>query len=351
MIQHRQPAREITTVKIAAEPPEQPHQDARRWQDEMNDLVTDPRELLKLLQLNPEQLPQLAAASALFQLRVPRPYLSRIRPGDPEDPLLLQVLPTGRELQPTPGFSDDPLEEANANPIPGVVHKYRGRLLLITAGQCAVNCRYCFRRAFPYGDNHLNRQQWQQALDYIRTQAELREVILSGGDPLVLSDRQLSWLGAELAQIPQLDKLRIHTRLPLVAPSRITQEFLDWFAGSRLKPVLVLHCNHANEIDREVRQALGKLKAAGVTLLNQSVLLRGVNDSEDALAALSETLFDAGVLPYYLHQLDRVQGAAHFEVSDERARALVESIRQRLPGYLVPRLVREVPAEKSKTPL
>ncbi|WP_226664531.1 EF-P beta-lysylation protein EpmB [Microbulbifer aggregans] len=349
MIQHAQPAREITAVEIDDELCNQ--SSARRWQDEMADLVTDPQELLDLLQLSVEQLPQLLAAAGLFQLRVPRPYLQRIRRGDPNDPLLLQVLPTGLELDATPGFSNDPLEEANANPVPGVVHKYRGRLLLITAGQCAVNCRYCFRRAFPYGENHLNRSQWQQALDYIRSQPDLREVILSGGDPLVLNDRQLGWLAEELSAIPHLDKLRIHTRLPIVAPSRINDEFLAWFTRSRLKPVLVLHCNHANEIDDEVRAALARLRSAGVTLLNQSVLLQGVNDSADALATLSETLFDAGVLPYYLHQLDRVQGAAHFEVSDTQARDLVESIRQRLPGYLVPRLVREIPSEKSKTPL
>lgn len=349
MIQHPQPTREISRIEVVTQSTDGAH--PRRWQDEMADLVTDPRELLALLQLAPEQLPQLSAASALFPLRVPRPLLRRIQPGNPRDPLLLQVLPTGAELAPTPGFSDDPLEEANANPVPGVVHKYRGRLLLIAAGQCAVNCRYCFRRAFPYNENHLNRNQWQQALDYIRAQHDLREVILSGGDPLVMSDRQLGWLAGELAQIPQLDKLRIHTRLPIVAPSRINEEFLTWFSGGRLKPVLVLHCNHANEIDADVRAALGRLRAAGVTLLNQSVLLRDVNDSEDALAELSEALFDAGVLPYYLHQLDRVQGAAHFEVSDERARALVEAVRQRLPGYLVPKLVREIPAEKSKTPV
>ncbi|WP_299594600.1 EF-P beta-lysylation protein EpmB [uncultured Microbulbifer sp.] len=349
MIQHRQPSREISSTEIRTHGGESAAE--RRWQDEMADLVTDPQELLDLLQLAPEQLPQLAAASGLFQLRVPRPYLQRIRPCDPQDPLLLQVLPSAAELQPTPGFSDDPLEEANANPVPGVVHKYRGRLLLIAAGQCAVNCRYCFRRAFPYSDNHLSRSQWQQALDYIRSQKDLREVILSGGDPLVMSDRQLGWLAGELEQIPQLDKLRIHTRLPIVAPSRVNEEFLAWFSRSRLKPVLVLHCNHASEIDEAVASALHKLRAAGVTLLNQSVLLQGINDNADVLSALSERLFAAGVLPYYLHQLDRVQGAAHFEVSDARARDLIEQLRQQLPGYLVPKLVREIPAEKSKTPL
>lgn len=345
MIQHASAASEIVARDTA------PDRDSRRWQDEMTDLVTDPAELLELLRLDREQLPAAVAASGEFALRVPRPFLNRIRPGDPRDPLLLQVLPGAPELEVNPDYSADPLEEAGANPVPGVVHKYRGRLLLIAAGQCAVNCRYCFRRQFPYGDNHLNRSQMCAALDYIRAQGDLREVILSGGDPLVLNDRQLARLAGELAAIPQLDKLRVHSRLPIVAPSRITDGLVDWLAGTRLKPVLVLHCNHANEIDGAVRAALQKLRAAGVTLLNQAVLLRGVNDSAGALEDLSEALFDTGVLPYYLHQLDRVQGAAHFEVDDARARALVAQIRGRLPGYLVPTLVREIPGEASKSPL
>ncbi|MFC6634235.1 EF-P beta-lysylation protein EpmB [Microbulbifer taiwanensis] len=328
-----------------------PVREHRRWQEEMADLVTDPRELVRLLQLDVQQLPAALAAAGEFALRVPRAFLHRMRVGDPRDPLLLQVLPGAPELQSSPGYSADPLDEAAANPVPGVVHKYHGRLLLIAAGQCAINCRYCFRRQFPYGDNHLNRNQWMGALDYIRARTELREVILSGGDPLVLSDRQLGWLAAELAQIPQLDKLRVHSRLPIVAPSRVTDELIAWFAASRLQPVLVLHCNHANEIDAEVRAATARLRAAGVTLLNQAVLLRGVNDSTEALGALSEALFAAGVLPYYLHQLDRVQGAAHFEVEDEKALHLVEQLRCRLPGYLVPRLVREIPGKSSKSPV
>ena len=317
----------------------------------MADLVTDPAELIQLLELDPAQLPAALRAGDAFSLRVPRPFLRRMRRGDSQDPLLLQVLPGAQELVASAGFSADPLEEQAANPVPGVVHKYHGRLLLIAAGQCAINCRYCFRRQFPYADNHLSRSQWQAALDYIRSRPELREVILSGGDPLVLNDRQLRWLSGELSAIGHLDKLRVHTRLPIVAPSRITDELLDWFAGSRLKPVLVLHCNHPNEIDAAVRKALARLRDAGVTLLNQAVLLRGVNDSETALRDLCETLFAAGVLPYYLHQLDRVQGAAHFEVSDERARQLVGALRRSLPGYLVPKLVREIPGEPSKSPI
>ncbi|SEA42608.1 EF-P beta-lysylation protein EpmB [Microbulbifer marinus] len=345
MIQHASATSEIVARDSAAEGA------GCRWQDEMADLVTDPAELIELLGLDPHQLPDALRASGDFALRVPRPFLKRIRPGDPQDPLLLQVLPGAPELRPSPGFSADPLEEAAANPVPGVVHKYRGRLLLIAAGQCAVNCRYCFRRQFPYGDNHLNRSQWRAALEYIRARSELREVILSGGDPLVLNDRQLGWLAEQLAEIPQLDKLRVHSRLPIVAPSRITDELLAWLTGSRLRPVLVLHCNHANEIDGEVRAALARLRAAGVTLLNQAVLLRGVNDRVEALEDLSEALFAAGVLPYYLHQLDRVQGAAHFDVDDDRALALVEQLRRRLPGYLVPKLVREIPGMSSKSPI
>ncbi|WP_444929415.1 EF-P beta-lysylation protein EpmB [Microbulbifer sp. SSSA002] len=326
-------------------------QETRRWQDELSDLVTEPAELIDLLQLDPSQVPDALRAASGFSLRVPRPFVRRMRPGDPSDPLLLQVLPGASELERVPGFSADPLQEAEANPLPGVVHKYHGRLLLIAAGQCAVNCRYCFRREFPYGDNHLTRKQGLAALEYIRARTELREVILSGGDPLVLSDRQLAWLSGELAQIAHLDKLRIHSRLPIVAPSRVNREMLEWFAGSRLKPVLVLHCNHAREIDSEVRSALLRLREAGVTLLNQAVLLKGVNDSAAALEALSETLFDAGVLPYYLHQLDRVNGAAHFEVSDQQAVEIIEQLRHRVPGYLVPKLVREIPGVPSKSPV
>ncbi|MCH9690630.1 MAG: EF-P beta-lysylation protein EpmB [Gammaproteobacteria bacterium] len=324
---------------------------SRRWQDELADLITDPQQLLQLLQLNPEQLPSVRAAGEAFALRVPRSFIRRMQPGNPQDPLLLQILPGAPELVASPGYGADPLEEAAANPLPGVVHKYHGRLLLIVAGQCAVNCRYCFRRAFPYAENHLGRTQWDSAITYIRSQTKLREVILSGGDPLVVNDRQLHWLSNQLASIPQLDKLRVHTRLPIVAPSRITNALLDWLCGTRLKPILVIHCNHANEIDTEVHAALQKLRNAGVTLLNQAVLLKGINDSEEALMSLSESLFASGVLPYYLHQLDRVQGAAHFEVSDQRARQLIAAIRNQLPGYLVPRLVREIPAEGAKSPL
>ncbi|WP_299947259.1 EF-P beta-lysylation protein EpmB [uncultured Microbulbifer sp.] len=325
--------------------------ESRRWQDELSDLVTDPAELIQLLQLDPAQLPQALSAGRKFPLRVPRGFIQRMRRGDPHDPLLLQVLPTAAELRSPPGFSDDPLQEGQVNPQPGIVHKYHGRLLLIAAGQCAVNCRYCFRRAFPYGDNHLGRHQWAAALEYIHAHTELREVILSGGDPLVLSDRQLAWLSSELAQTPHLNTLRVHSRLPIVTPSRITDALLSWFTVSRLKPVLVLHCNHANEIDAAVRAALARLRDAGVVLLNQAVLLRGVNDSCEAQEQLCEALFAADVLPYYLHQLDRVSGAAHFEVSDEAALAIIAQLRQRLPGYLMPKLVREIPGVRAKSPL
>jgi len=272
-------------------------------------------------------------------------------PGDPTDPLLRQVLPLGEEALPAPGYVTDPLQEAEHTPARGLIHKYAGRVLLITSPACAVNCRYCFRRHFPYGDNSPSRAQWEASLEHLRTDPSITEAILSGGDPLAASDRQLAWLVERLEAIPHLRRLRIHTRLPVVIPDRIDAALLDWLGKSRLQKVVVLHINHAQEIDPAVVDACARLKTAGVTLLNQSVLLRGVNDSVDALAALSERLFEAGVLPYYLHVLDPVAGAAHFDVPDGQARELVAGLREVLPGFLMPRLVREVPGEGSKTPL
>ena len=321
------------------------------WQQELADSLRDPEELFELLQLPSDQLDAARAACRDFALRIPRPYLSRIAKGDWHDPLLRQVLPAGDELSVTPGYSHDPLQEADANPAPGLIHKYRGRVLLIVSPNCAINCRYCFRRHFPYADNKPGRSEWQQALDYISSDTSISEVIYSGGDPLAAPDRQLAWLTEAIAAIPHITRLRVHTRLPVVIPQRITQSCLDWLTGTRLKPVMVIHCNHGNEIDAGVAAAMAQLKTAGVILLNQAVLLKGVNDSSDALADLSEQLFGAGVLPYYLHVLDRVQGAAHFSVSDKRARQLAGELLTRLPGYLVPKLTREEPCARSKTPL
>jgi EF-P beta-lysylation protein EpmB len=321
------------------------------WQRELARAVTDPEELLGLAGLGPEWLPAARAAARLFPLRVPRSFVARMRPGDPHDPLLRQVLPLADECLAVPGFGADPVGDAAAMAVPGVLHKYQARVLLTATGACAVHCRYCFRRHFPYADANAGADRWQAALAHIAADASLTEVILSGGDPLTLSDRRLAEFTGALAGIGHVKRLRVHTRLPIVLPERVDDGLCRWLAGLRQAAVVVVHANHASEIDADVRAALARLKQAGATLLNQSVLLRGVNDDAHALAHLSETLFAAGVLPYYLHRLDRVQGAAHFDLDEAHAKALVEALRARLPGYLVPRLVREVAGAAAKIPL
>lgn len=326
-----------------------PHQPLITWQEELIQSIRDPEALLEYLHLPMELLPQAQAASALFELRAPRPYLDRIVKGDRHDPLLRQILPLGEELVLTPGYSADPLQEADSNPTQGLVHKYHGRVLLIAAPNCAINCRYCFRREFPYEDNNPSRQQWQQVFAQLRADSSIREVIFSGGDPLANSDRQLQWMVDQLAEIPHIHRLRVHTRLPIVIPQRITEETLRWLADSRLQSVMVLHTNHPNEVDAQVIDTIARLRRAGVTVLNQAVLLKGVNDDLEIQVALSETLFAAGVLPYYLHLLDKVQGAAHFEVADADAIRLHQYMQARLPGFLVPKLTREEPGALNKT--
>lgn len=321
------------------------------WLHQLADVITDPNELLQLLGLDSH--PELAAgndARRLFALRVPRAFASRMQRGDPQDPLLRQVITARQEFIDAPGYSTDPLDE-QTSVVPGLLHKYRNRALLLVKGGCAVNCRYCFRRHFPYSDNQGNKRNWQQALEYIREQPELDEIIFSGGDPLMAKDSELSWLIAELEQIPHIKRLRIHSRLPVVIPARITPALCEMLLQTRLQTLLVTHINHAQEIDDTLRDALLSLKQAGVTLLNQSVLLRDINDNADTLAALSNALFDAGVLPYYLHVLDKVQGAAHFYVSDEEAREIMRALLSKVSGYLVPKLAREIGGEPSKTPL
>lgn len=322
-----------------------------RWQTLLGEAITDPEELLRELELPLRLLPAARQASAGFRLQVPRGFVRRMRRGDPDDPLLRQVLPLGEELEVDDGYSLDPLREQQSMAAPGVLHKYHGRVLLTLTGACAVHCRYCFRRHYPYSDATAGRANAQLAIDYLQQHPEVEELILSGGDPLSLSDNRLQSLVARLASIRHLKRLRIHSRLPVVLPERVDQRLLDWISTPRFSVVLVIHCNHANEIDVPLREAMDKLRAAGVTLLNQSVLLRGVNDRLDTLLQLSERLFEAGVLPYYLHQLDPVQGASHFAVTEETGRQLVDAMRKRLPGYLVPRLVREDPGKPSKTPL
>ncbi|PTY38779.1 EF-P beta-lysylation protein EpmB [Saccharospirillum sp. MSK14-1] len=318
------------------------------WQTELKDAVRSIAQLLEQLNLQETDLDQPALADADFPLRVPLSYVRRMGVGDPHDPLLRQVLPSGAELDPQPGFLDDPLAEREHAPAPGIVHKYSGRALVITTQACAVHCRYCFRQHFPYADNRLSPAQWQSALDYLASAEDLHEVIFSGGDPLSLPNDRLADLIADLARLPNLTTLRIHSRTPIVLPSRIDAGLLRLLKETRLKTVLVVHANHANEINGEVQHALAPLRQNGTLLLNQAVLLAGVNDSTEALTALSQALFSADVLPYYLHQLDPVRGAAHFDVPDDRAQQLWRTLQASLPGYLVPRLVREVPGDAGK---
>lgn len=325
--------------------------DSAGWKRQLSRAVRDPLELCRRLALDESLLPGAEGGHALFETCVPEAFLARITPADASDPLLRQVLPLGEETHAVSGFIDDPLEEAEQRPARGLIHKYHGRVLLIASPTCAVNCRYCFRRHFPYADNAPSRAQWLEALDYLRDDDSIREAIFSGGDPLAANDKQLAWLTGELEGIAHIKRLRIHTRLPVVIPDRVDDALLAWLSATRLQTVMVLHINHANEIDAAVVDACARLQKAGVTLLNQSVILRGVNDSVAALEALSERLFEARILPYYLHVLDPVAGAAHFDVGDDEARELVEKLRERLPGFLMPRLVREIPGEPSKTPL
>ena len=311
------------------------------WQIALAKAITDPNILLATLQLSSEQLQASGRACLDFPMRVPQGFVARMQPGDPHDPLLRQVLPVYEELALIPGFNQDPLGEQNANPIPGLLHKYHGRVLLTMTGACAIHCRYCFRRHFPYADNNPGIQGWQQAIAYIAADSSISEVLLSGGDPLTMKDEPLSILLKQLAQIKHLKRLRIHSRLPIVLPERITDSLIACLTNTHLQTIMVIHCNHPNEIDTNVRMAMKKLQTAGIPIFNQSVLLKGVNDSATILIKLSEALFEMGVIPYYLNLLDRVQGAAHFEVPDVRAKKLYAEMIKKLPGYLVPKLVRE----------
>lgn len=345
------------TILTAAAPAVRPTSAPPRyagWQAAVRDAIRDPAELCRVLQL-PDEVSdaarQACAASTEFSLFAPRGFVARMRVGDPNDPLLRQVLPLAEELDDTPGFVRDPVGDLDAERQPGLLQKYAGRVLLVTTGVCAVHCRYCFRRHFPYSDGPRSLADWRPALEEIADDPSIREVILSGGDPLMIVDRTLSQLVDAITDIPHVKRLRVHTRLPIVIPERVTDELVDILRGTRLTPVVVVHANHANEIDAPVAVAFAKISDAGIPLLNQAVLLRGVNDTIAAQAALCEKLVDHRVLPYYLHQLDRVAGAAHFEVPLETGRRITAELREQLPGYAVPRFVAELPAELSKTVL
>ena len=332
-------------------PPTPADHPAPRWQQLWRDAVRDPRVLLAQLGLDEAAMGLSDAAATQFPLRVPQGFVARMRHGDPDDPLLRQVLPLDAEMRPMPGFSRDPVGDGAAKAGDGVIRKYQGRALLIATGSCAVHCRYCFRRHFPYAAETAAADGWRDAVETIHHDDSIDEVILSGGDPWSLATAKLVELTDALAGVTHLKRLRIHTRLPVVLPERVDAALLDWLARLPWPTTVVLHANHANEFDAGVDAAMARLRGAGATLLNQAVLLRGVNDSVEALAGLSQRSHAAGVLPYYLHQLDRVDGAAHFEVDDARARELHATLASRLSGYLVPKLVREVAGDAGKRPL
>lgn len=318
------------------------------WRQALRTAVRDPVELCRHLQLPASCESAAVRASRDFPVFAPLSYIARMQPGDPHDPLLRQVLPLDDELTVAQGFTSDPVGDLAAQRAVGLLHKYHGRALMITTGVCAVHCRFCFRRQYPYEDSPSIGARWPSAVAQIAGDPSLEEVILSGGDPLTLGDAPLAGLAAMLAAVPHVRRLRIHTRLPIVIPQRVTDELVVWLRGTRLTPTMVVHANHARELDADVEAALGRLVDAGIPVLNQAVLLRGVNDHADALVALSRRLLDCRVLPYYLHQLDRVAGAAHFETPIEVGQRLIAEMTARLPGYAVPRYVREVPGAPAK---
>ncbi|EXC50956.1 EF-P beta-lysylation protein EpmB [Acinetobacter baumannii] len=327
------------------------HQE-QNWQSQLSDLITDPLELLNLLELSTDQLLSGAIlASEKFKLRVPRAFVGKMNAKDPLDPLLLQVLPHHLELEEHPEFVTDPLGEEAANQLPGVLHKYKSRFLLTLTGACAVHCRYCFRRHFPYQENLPKNEDWLNIKNYIESNPDVNEVILSGGDPLTLSNRKLALWLERLSSLKQVKILRIHSRVPIVIPNRIDEELISLLKNSRLRIILVVHSNHASELDDFTCSKLLQLSEHHITVLNQAVLLKGVNDSAQTLTDLSYRLFEARVMPYYLHVLDKVKGAQHFDLIPSEIDAIYQDVLASLPGYLVPKLVREIAGEKNKTPL
>jgi len=320
----------------------------RSWKKVLQEASSDPHDLLNKLNIEDFSLIS-KQANKDFPLRVPPGFANRINQNDPDDPLLRQVLPSVEEENDHAGFTEDPLNEVNRQVSPGLLHKYQGRVLLILTGACAIHCRYCFRRHFPYSDSNPSGANMNNAIEYLQKETSVTEVILSGGDPLSVSDERLYDLVSRLAEIPHLKRLRIHTRFPVVVPERINDKCLEWLTRTRLLPTIVLHVNHANELDKSVEHAILKLRNHNIPLFNQSVLLKGVNDSVYTLVELSETLFAYGVIPYYLHLLDPVAGASHFEVDEASAKLLMNEVQKQLPGYLVPKLVREDPESPHKT--
>ena len=323
----------------------------QKWQNQLSEAIKTPEALINELKLPRSLLPEIIKAHQLFPIRVPLSFVRKMEKGNINDPLLKQVIPQSDELIKHAQYSTDPVGDLAAEKTPGLLHKYAGRVLLTVTGACGIHCRYCFRRHFDYSASNPSKQNWQNCLDYIRNDDSIFEVILSGGDPLSLSDQKLSSLINDISLIPHIRFLRVHTRQIIVLPDRVDSDLLKWINSTRLKTSFVIHCNHPAEIGNDTKEALARLKSAGVELFNQSVLLRGINDSVDIQKELSLTLFEAGVLPYYLHTLDKVDGAAHFDTPENSAVDLIEELQRRLPGYLVPKLVREIVGMPYKSPV
>ncbi len=318
------------------------------WTTVLGDAFRDPVKLLEFLQLDFNKYLSKVDCESKFKMLVPQSYALKMKKGDWNDPLLRQVLPLVQENTDVPGFVADPVGDLQAEISTGLLQKYHGRVLLVTTGACPVHCRYCFRREFPYSNSMPDKKQWKTTLTSIQDDNSISEVIFSGGDPLMIPDYRLQRMCEDIVSIKHVKTLRFHTRVPVFLPERVTENFIDWLGGLDIQKVLVIHANHSNELDDAVGAGLLALKKKGVMLLNQSVLLKGINDTTEILSDLSKRLLSYQVLPYYLHQLDRVQGAAHFEVEKARAIELIKSLRNELPGYLVPNLVQEVSGKRSK---
>lgn len=318
------------------------------WTQTLSNAIVDIKELLSILEINNENLLKKIDNNSNFPLYIPKSFITRMEKGNPNDPLLKQVIPLLKERENVPGYVLDPLKELKIINKLGVLQKYSSRVLLIVTGRCGINCRYCFRRHFPYNHFALRPSYIENTMKLISSDKTINEIILSGGDPLILADSKLMKLIKYVASIPHINTLRIHTRLPIIIPERIQDNLINILIKTRLKIILVTHINHKNEIDHNVEIAMNKLKIAGVTLFNQSVLLKGINDNLHTLKELSYSLFNIGIIPYYIHFLDKVSGVAHFEVTERKAKILYKKLLCNLPGYLVPKLVKEIPNAKSK---
>lgn len=323
-------------------------QKRQAWQQQLIDSKITLEQLAAFLGYSPEALGASTQAEKLFPLRATSAYLAKIKKNDLKDPLLLQILPQALETLPVSGYNADPLKEKEFNPVPGLLHKYRSRVLFVTTAACAIHCRYCFRRNFPYEENQPSQNAWALPLKYISEHTEIDEIILSGGDPLTLSDKLLANLIEKISAIPHVKRLRFHSRIPVILPERITPEFIRLFDNTRLQIIMVVHANHAHEIDTQTKDMAARLRQANIHLLNQTVLLKTVNDNAATLADLSHALFECGIQPYYLHLLDKVAGSAHFDIPLEKAKQIYTELQGLVSGYLVPKLVYEEPHAKSK---